>query len=242
LSNTLIFGATGGIGSTLARALKHRDHNLLLVGRTTSSLETLSAELGASYKTCDVTDESQVEQVFAECSSQAEITGVALCVGSIILKPAHLTSSQEWQDTISKNLTSAFLVTKHAAKNMKSGSVLLFSSGAAQIGLANHEAIAAAKAGVEGLARSAAATYASRNLRFNVIAPGLVRTGLSAKLLSNPLSEKASLALHGLSRLGTPEDIAGIATWLLSEESSWVSGQVFNIDGGLTSIKKVAST
>jgi 3-oxoacyl-[acyl-carrier protein] reductase len=239
--NTLIFGASGGIGSAIARTLKQKNHNLFLSSRTELSLREISSELEANYKTCDVTDESQVEQVFAECSSLGEISGVALCVGSILLKPAHLTSSQDWQETILKNLTSAFYITKHAAKNMKSGAVLLFSSGAAQIGLANHEAIAAAKAGVEGLARSAAATYAAKNLRFNVIAPGLVRTGLSAKLLSSPVSEKTSLALHGLSRLGTPDDIAGIAAWLLSEESSWVSGQVFNVDGGLTSIKKLAT-
>jgi 3-oxoacyl-[acyl-carrier protein] reductase len=239
MANTLIFGATGGIGSAISRTLRLRDHNLFLSCRTEKTLKELSEELEANHRTCDVTNEAQVEEVFAEFSGLAEITGVALCVGSILLKPAHLTSLQDWHETVAKNLTSAFLITKYAAKNMNVGSVLLFSSGAAQIGLANHEAIAAAKAGIEGLTRSAAATYASKHLRFNAIAPGLVRTGLSAKLLSNPVSEKSSLALHGLNRLGTPEDITGIAAWLLSEESSWVSGQVFNVDGGLTSIKKL---
>jgi NAD(P)-dependent dehydrogenase (short-subunit alcohol dehydrogenase family) len=238
MEHALIFGATGGIGSSVVKRLKIKSFSTFLSARTETSLASLAAQTESGCFAADVTDESQVEKAFLECQKFGQISAVALCVGSILLKPAHMTSAQDWHDTLSKNLTSAFYVVKYAAKNMGAGSVLLFSSGAAQIGLANHEAIAAAKAGVEGLVRSAAATYASRNLRFNAIAPGLIRTNLSAKLLSNPAGEKASLALHGLNRLGQPEDIADIAAWLLSAESSWVTGQIFNVDGGLTAIKK----
>jgi NAD(P)-dependent dehydrogenase (short-subunit alcohol dehydrogenase family) len=120
------------------------------------------------------------------------------------------------------------------------GSVLLFSSAAGRIGLANHEAIAAAKAGVIGLTLSAAATYAPRKLRFNCIAPGLVQTSMSEKITSNQSAAAFSRALHPLGRLGEPADIAPLAAVLLSDEGSWITGQVFGVDGGLATVKTKA--
>ena len=117
------------------------------------------------------------------------------------------------------------------------GSVILFSSAAARLGLANHEAIAAAKAGVQGLTISAAATYASRSLRINAIAPGLTDTPLAAKILSRPESRQASEAQHPLGRVGTAEEVASLACWLLSPQANWVTGQVYGIDGGLGTVK-----
>ena len=96
--------------------------------------------------------------------------------------------------------------------------------------------IAAAKAGVEGLARSAAATYAGAGIRVNAVAPGLVRTPLSERITSNPAGEKASLAMHALGRLGEPGDVASLIAWLLAEENTWVTGQVLGVDGGLGSL------
>ena len=235
----LIFGGTGGIGGAISKQLITNGHSVIVAARTQSKLESLKAELEVYTCACDVTQEDSVANAFSNAEQVGPIDGVALCVGSILLKPAHLTSTAEWLETINLNLTSAFLIVRQAARSMKSGAVLLFSSGAAQIGLANHEAIAAAKAGIEGLVRAAATTYASRGLRFNAIAPGLVRTELSAKIFSSPAAEKASLALHGLNRLGEPSDIAQLACWLLGSESSWVSGQVFNVDGGLARMKKL---
>ena len=115
--------------------------------------------------------------------------------------------------------------------------MLFFSSAAGRIGLANHEAIAAAKAGVIGLTLSAAATYAARGLRVNCVAPGLVHTKMSEKITSNPSAEAFSKALHPLGRLGTPDDIGALAALLLSEDSSWITGQVFGVDGGLGTLK-----
>jgi NAD(P)-dependent dehydrogenase (short-subunit alcohol dehydrogenase family) len=117
------------------------------------------------------------------------------------------------------------------------GSVLLFSSAAGRVGLANHEAIAAAKAGIIGLTLSAAATYAQRKLRVNCIAPGLVQTAMSEKITSNQSAAAFSRALHPLGRLGEPGDIAPLAALLLSDEGSWITGQVFGVDGGLATVK-----
>jgi NAD(P)-dependent dehydrogenase (short-subunit alcohol dehydrogenase family) len=111
------------------------------------------------------------------------------------------------------------------------------SSAAARTGLPNHEAIAAAKAGVIGLARSAAATYASRGLRFNVVAPGLVRSEMSARITATPQGEEASRSMHPLGRLGEAGDIAPVVAWLLGDASSWVTGEVFGADGGLASVR-----
>jgi NAD(P)-dependent dehydrogenase (short-subunit alcohol dehydrogenase family) len=117
------------------------------------------------------------------------------------------------------------------------GSVVLVSSAAARIGLANHEAIAAAKAGLIGLTLSAAATYARQRIRFNAVAPGLVRTPLTRGLVSSELAEKASVAMHPLGRLGEPDDVARAIAWLLDPDQGWITGQVLGVDGGLADIR-----
>jgi 3-oxoacyl-[acyl-carrier protein] reductase len=114
---------------------------------------------------------------------------------------------------------------------------VLVSSAAARLGLANHEAIAAAKAGVIGLTLSAAATYAARGLRVNCVAPGLVRTPLTARITGSPAATQASLAMHALGRLGEPEDVTAAIAFLLSPEASWVSGEVLGVDGGLATLR-----
>jgi NAD(P)-dependent dehydrogenase (short-subunit alcohol dehydrogenase family) len=233
----LILGASGGIGSALSRRLKNEGWTLHLASRNADKLKPLADELEASYSICDVTKSDEVERLFDELSEAPD--AVAHCVGSILLKPAHLTKDDEWAQTLNQNLNSAFFVTRSSAKKMKEkgGSVVLFSSVASRIGLVNHEAIAAAKAGIEGLALSAAASYANFKLRFNVIAPGLVRTPLSARITQNEASLKASEALHPLGRIGEPGDIASLAAWLMSPEQSWVTGQVIAVDGGLSRLK-----
>ena len=137
------------------------------------------------------------------------------------------------------NLTSAFAVVASAAKAMRQrgGSIVLVSSAAARVGLANHEAIAAAKAGVIGLTLSAAATYASKGIRVNAVAPGLVRTPMTERIWGSPKSAEASQSLHALGRLGEPSDGASCITWLLDPANAWVTGQVIGVDGGLGSIR-----
>jgi NAD(P)-dependent dehydrogenase (short-subunit alcohol dehydrogenase family) len=170
----------------------------------------------------------------------AVLDGAANCVGSFMLKPAHLTTDEEFDETLKLNLGTAFGVVRAAARHMpRVGSVVLLSSVVARVGLANHEAIAAAKAGVIGLALSATASYASRGLRVNVVAPGLVQTPLSQKVASSETARRASLDLHPLGRLGEPEDVASAIDWLIAPSQSWVSGQIIGVDGGLSYLRSL---
>lgn len=237
----LIFGATGGIGSALARRLHGEGIRLALSGRNADRLGSLSQELNSPAFPADATQATEVADVFTKVlETVGPITGVAHAVGSLLLKPAHLTSDADWALTINTCLTSAFLVVRAAARHMArtpGGSVVLVSSVAAQRGLANHEAIAAAKAGVEGLVRSAAASYARQGLRFNAVAPGLVCTPLTAGITANDASLKLSTAMHPLGRIGTPDEVAAAIAWFLSPEQSWITGQILGVDGGMSTVQ-----
>lgn len=164
------------------------------------------------------------------------------CAGSLILKPAHLTSPEDFAGTLQANLVTAFNLVRSAAAAMSGpgapgGSIVLCSSAVARHGFANHEAIAAAKAGVIGLALSAAATYAPKNVRVNCIAPGLTRTPLTERLFSNEASLKASTAMHALGRTCEPDDSAAAIEFLVSEAARSITGQVLAVDAGLGSVK-----
>ena len=242
--NYLILGASGGIGSALSRRLHAAGHRLSVVGRNREALESVTEGRDALIHEIDATRFDEVADVVkATIEWSGTLHGVVNCVGSILLKPAHLTSESEYLDVIAANLTSSFGVIRAAATAMREsgGSIVLFSSAAAGIGLGNHEAIAAAKGGVCGLVRSAAATYAAQNIRVNAIAPGLVATPMTKRITNNETALAASTAMHPLGRVGQPEDIAPAVEWLLSDDSSWVTGQVIGIDGGLASLKTRAA-
>ena len=235
----IILGATGGIGSALCRRLVRDDAAPILAARDEGRLKKLADELDAPYHVVDATDGGSVNELFSTVAEEnGPIAGATNCVGSFLLKPAHMTSDDEFSRQISQNLTTAFNTVRAAAKHMPDGgSVVLLSSVAARVGLANHEAIAAAKAGVAGLALSAAASYVGRGLRFNVVSPGLVQTRMTENVTRSETARQASLDLHPLGRLGEPEDIAGAISFLLGSESSWITGQTFGVDGGLSTLR-----
>ena len=232
----IIVGAAGGIGSALSRRLKRLGAEPILFGRTADKLAELGKELDAATKTVDASNAAEFE---AAVAASGPIQGIVNCAGSVLLKPAHLTSDSDWSETLRTNLTTAFHVVRSGSRLMMQtgGSIVLCSTAAARIGLANHEAIAAAKAGVIGLTLSAAATYAGRNIRVNCVAPGLVETPLTGKITSNEAALKASLAMHALGRVGKPEHVASAISWLLDPENDWVTGQVLGVDGGLGSVR-----
>jgi NAD(P)-dependent dehydrogenase (short-subunit alcohol dehydrogenase family) len=236
MSNIAMIGAAGGIGTALARRLDAAGHQLLLVGRHAERLAPLADELSCPMAVADATDAASLGQAL---NSAGALQGIVNCVGSVLLKPAHLTTDQEWCETLQTNLTTAFHVVRAGARLMMQtgGSIVLCSTAAARIGLANHEAIAAAKAGVIGLTLSAAATYAGRNIRINCVAPGLVDTPLTAKIMGNEAALKASLGMHALGRAGKPEHIASAIAWLLDPENDWVTGQIWGVDGGLGTLR-----
>lgn len=242
MSQYVIFGATGGIGAALSRRLREAGHEVLLVARGEGGLQTLAATLGCPYRTADATDETSVGEVLAAMPS---LDGVACCVGSILLKPLHLTRDADLDDVLHQNLKAAFVVARGAVKALRAakrgGSVLLFSSAAARAGLPNHEAIAMAKAAVEGLVRSAAATYAPSGIRVNAIAPGLVDTPLSARLLESPVLRQASEERHPLGRIATADEVAAAAAFLLQEDASFITGEILAIDGGLAALRPLSS-
>jgi 3-oxoacyl-[acyl-carrier protein] reductase len=236
----LVFGATGGIGESLCRRLASRGARLMITGRNGAKLQALADELHARAYPLDATRFEEVDACVEKVLQlHGRLDGVANCIGSLLLKSAHSTSETEWLATVATNLTTAFAVLRAAAKAMLNtgGSIVLVSSAAARVGLANHEAIAAAKAGVIGLTLSAAATYGPRGIRVNCVAPGLVRTPMTARLTANEASLKASTAMHALGRIGEPQDVATAIEWLLSPEQSWITGQVLGIDGGLGSVR-----
>jgi len=236
----LVIGAAGGIGSALVRRLVASGGKVFLAGRDATRLESLATKLGMPWGTVEATDPDAIDGVADRAVAElGGLDGLANCAGSILLKPAHLTSTADWQATIATNLTSAFGCVRAAGRLMKGegGSVVLVSSAAARVGLANHEAIAAAKAGIIGLVLSAAATYAKQKVRFNAVAPGLVRTPLSKGLLSSELAEKASVGMHPLGRLGEPDEVAAAIQWFLDPAQGWITGQVLGVDGGLADLR-----
>jgi NAD(P)-dependent dehydrogenase (short-subunit alcohol dehydrogenase family) len=245
-SSVLIFGATGGIGSALARQLAKQGCRLTLAARDQARLDALAGELHAEACSIEATDSDAVERcVVAAHEKHGRLDGVVNCVGSLFLKPAHATRDEDWANVLATNLTSSFYILRSAARIMMrsgGGAIALMASAVAQRGMIKHEAIAAAKAGVVGLALSAAATYARYNIRVNCIAPGLTRTPLTASLTQNELTLKASAALHPLGRIGEPDEVASAIRWFLSPEQSWVTGQVLAVDGGLSSLQARTTT
>ena len=228
----LIFGATGSIGSSLAEQLTDSDHEVHLIARNEAELKPLSEKLGCTYSVADVLEENFIEKVKADTSG-FDVKGVAYCIGSIDLKPLKRVTESDLHNCMKLNLYSAIEVIKGFQDDLKksSGSIVLFSSVAAQKGFTNHTIIASAKAAIEGLTVTLAAEFAP-NIRVNCIAPSLTNSKIAQPMLKSPVVAEALAKAHPLKRLGEGKDSAALAKFLLSEESSWITGQIIGVDGG----------
>ncbi|MCX7385914.1 MAG: SDR family oxidoreductase [Planctomycetales bacterium] len=237
MQSYVVLGGTSSVAKALALRIRAAGGNLMLTARSSASAAQLAQQFSCETAVASADDSSAIDGAVQLAMERfGKIDGVVNCMGTVLLKPAHLTTDKEWHDTLSVNLTSSFFLIRSAVKAMRErgGSIVLISSAAAQIGLANHEAIAAAKAGIIGLSLSAAATYAGRGIRVNTVAPGLVKSEMTRKLWETESAAAASTRMHALGRLGEPDDIAKAILWLLDAESSWVTGQTISVDGGLS--------
>ena len=226
----LIFGATGSVGSSLAEQLKNSGNDIHLVARNESEVKAIAEKLGCSYTVADVLEDGFIEKVKSDVN---EIKGIAYCVGSIDLKPLRMVTEADMSKCMKLNLYSAIEAIKGFQESLKKnkGSVVLFSTVAAQRGFTNHTIIASAKAAVEGLTVTLAAEFAP-NIRVNCIAPSLSKSKIAEPMLKNPAIAEGIAKAHPLKRLGEGKDSAALAKFLITEESSWVTGQIIAVDGG----------
>ena len=226
----LIFGATGSIGSNLAEQLKNSGYDVHLVGRNGVETKKISEKLGCTFTIADVLDEHFIKKVKADIS---EIKGIAYCVGSIDLKPLRIVTEKDFNKCMKLNLYSAVEVIKEYQESLKKnkGLIVLFSTIAAQRGFTNHSIIASTKAAVEGLTVSLAAEFAP-NIRVNCVAPSLTKSKIAEPMLKNTAVAEGIAKAHPLKRLGEGKDSASLAKFLITDDSSWVTGQIIAVDGG----------
>ena len=232
----LILGATGSIGSSLAKKLVSDGEQVHLVGRTESTLSALASELDAPFTVCDVLAENFSQKILDDLGNEP-IDGLAYCVGSIDLKPLKLSKKKDFIDCFNLNLISATEIIRAIYGKLKDskGAVVLFSTVAARKGFANHSIISSAKAAVEGLTVSLAAEFAP-NVRVNCIAPSLTKSKMADFLLKNEKIAEGIAKLHPLKRIGEGADSANLANFLLTSKSSWITGQIIAVDGGRSNI------
>ena len=232
MKNIVIAGASKGIGLKTAQLL-HNQYQLFTIARNlTPELE----ELNTHFYSLDLANgNTDVLTGLPEV-----IHGLVYCPGSINLKPFNRLTRRDFENDFSQNVLGAVAILQKILPNLKKAngaSIVLFSTVAAKLGMPFHSSIAAAKGAIEGLAKSLAAEFAAANIRVNVIAPSLTDTPLASSLLSTPEKREAAAKRHPLQRVGTPEEIAQTIEFLLSDKSSWITGQIIGIDGGMGSLK-----
>ncbi len=232
----LIFGATGAVGSSLAKLLNENSISTHLIGKNEEEISRLSEETNGSYSVADVTDPSFIEKIDSDLKN-IDIAGIAYCVGSIDLKPINLVTKKDYLKSLELNLFPIVEIIKKYKENLKKNkaSIVVFSTVAVKQGFANHSIISPVKASLEGLTVSLAAELAP-NIRINCIAPSLSNSKMAGKILGNTKIAEGIAKQHPLKRLGEGKDSASLTKFLLSNESSWITGQIIGVDGGRSNV------
>tara|TARA_Y100000589_G_scaffold174579_2_gene165667 strand:- start:9225 stop:9947 length:723 start_codon:yes stop_codon:yes gene_type:complete len=235
--NFLIVGGNSDIAKVLTENLLSQDANITLLVRQenlpTDPTKSIDIVVG------DATQEGDLQKAVQTASDKGTLDGIVHCVGSIVIRPPHAMKKEGFEEVISTNLTSAFLTLSIGGKSMLrngGGRMVFCSSVAGSIGLVNHEAISAAKGGIESMVRSAAATYAQRGLRINAVAPGLTDTKMASKILASDAMRETAESKIPLRRLNQKQEIAQTIHWLLTAAPDNMTGQVLHLDGGMSNI------
>jgi NAD(P)-dependent dehydrogenase (short-subunit alcohol dehydrogenase family) len=226
--NILLIGGTKGIGLEIVKALENK-HNIFVASRTNENLEGKNIH--------HFTFDALVDDI-SMMNLPEKLDGLVFCPGSINLKPFKMLKISDFEKDMSLNFMALVKITHKLLDRLKASdqaSIVYFSTVAVQTGMPFHTSVAAAKGAIEGFARSLAAEYAP-SFRVNVIAPSLTDTPLAKRLLGNEKKKEMMNQRHPMKRVGTAKDIASIAAFLLSEESTWITGQVFGVDGGMSSL------
>jgi len=233
MNSYLIVGGSSGIGYEVVKKLTSANNKIYVMSRNPEKIEDAEMITKLSY---DVTN---VDEKFP--SIEEPLKGLIYCPGTINLKPLKSLKSKDFTDDFMINALGAARTIQNYLPNLlkvKNSSIVMFSTVAAQTGMAYHASVAMAKAAVEGLTKSLAAELAPK-IRVNAIAPSITDTPLAERLLSTDEKRNASAKRHPLNKIGNPEEIANAVQFLLSDDSSWITGQILNIDGGLSAIKTI---
>ena len=228
MKNILLIGGSYGIGLAIAKELQY-ENNVFIASRTQEAIGDMNITHIPFDATTDTLDTSKLPEV---------IDGLVYCPGSINLRPFRGLKPEAFESDLQINFISLVKVIQSVLPNLtasEQSSIVLFSSVAASMGMPFHTSVAAAKGAIEGFAKALAAEYAPK-IRVNVIAPSLTDTPLAEKFLSNEEKKEKSAQRHPLKRVGTSEDMAQMASFLLSDKSSWISGQIFHVDGGMSTL------
>ena len=228
MKNILLIGGSYGIGLAIAQEL-HNENNIFVASRTNENLAGLNVTHIPFDASTDTLDTSKLPVI---------LDGLLYCPGSINLRPFRGLKPEAFEADLQINFICLVKVIQAVLPNLTAGeqsSIVLFSSVAASMGMPFHTSVAAAKGAIEGFAKALAAEYAPK-IRVNVIAPSLTDTPLADKFLNNETKQEKSAERHPLKRFGKPEDSAQMASFLLSDKSSWISGQIFHVDGGMSTL------
>lgn len=240
MKTALITGASGGVARALAGRLRAHDWKLILVSRDTTRLEATDGDVLVQ---ADVSTPSGAEAAFALALERAGIIPDALvnCAGSTLIAPLGRVTAEAFRGCMAANVDTAFFsvqaYTKVLSESGRRGDIVLFSSVVAGMGVSNHAGIAVAKGAIEALVRSVAADFSHQGIRINAVAPGLMRSPLTEKMLVSERSQRNIAAQYPLGQFGDASDGAAVAAWLLSTDARWITGEVIHLDGGFSAVR-----